>query len=103
LEFGHTHFRIVDREPPFTDNDGDRQAKVFQKIGNEEPVYPPGISEAVKDLMQKLPENRIGSGPRGMDALKRHRWFQDLVWEDVQAGRLEPEWVPDVVCGERVL
>ena len=46
------------------------------------------FSEEAKDLINKLlvinPKSRLGSGIDGVDKLKRHPYFKNIDWKDLE-------------------
>lgn len=47
-------------------------------------------------LLQKDPTRRLGSGPRGGDEIKSHKWFRTINWKKLEARELHPKFKPDV-------
>ncbi|KAF9612751.1 hypothetical protein IFM89_003761 [Coptis chinensis] len=60
----------------------------FAKIARGQLHFPQTFSPEVVDLLSKLLEvdesARLGS--QGADSIKSHRWFEDVVWEDITNG-----------------
>lgn len=50
----------------------------------------------VLQLLQKDPTKRLGSGPRGGDEIKGHKWFRTVNWKKLEAKELIPKFKPDV-------
>lgn len=47
-------------------------------------------------LLQKDPLKRLGSGPKGADEIKSHKWFKTINWKKLEARELQPKFKPDV-------
>lgn len=47
-------------------------------------------------MLQKDPAKRLGSGPRGGDEIKSHKWLSSIKWKKLEARELEPKFKPDV-------
>lgn len=43
------------------------------------------------------PQHRLGSGEADAQEIKSHPFFTDMPWEDLEAGKLPPPWVPTVM------
>jgi serine/threonine protein kinase len=58
------------------------------------------MTENSKDILSKLlvrdPKLRMGSGDRDATELKEHPFFHDVDWVGLQAGTINPPWVPTV-------
>ncbi|KAG5536767.1 hypothetical protein RHGRI_024261 [Rhododendron griersonianum] len=85
-------------QPPFTHTN---RKKLQERIINEKVKLPPRLtSEAhslLKELLQKDPSKRLGSGPRGADEIKSHKWFRSINWKKLEARELQPKFKPDVM------
>ncbi|CAG9312432.1 unnamed protein product [Blepharisma stoltei] len=85
--------------PPFYMN---HRPEMRRKILSEEIKYSPTMSAEVKDLLQGLlqkdPEQRLGSGDLGADEIKTHPWFTTLDWFLLENKLIQPPFVPNV-CG----
>lgn len=47
-------------------------------------------------LLQKEPSKRLGSGPKGGDEIKNHKWFRPVNWKKLECRELQPKFKPDV-------
>jgi len=73
---------------------------MYQKIRTESPKFPGSMSKSCQDLIVRFlirnPKERLGSGPRDVEEVKRHDWFAGLNWEDLLAKKVEPKYIPKV-------
>ena len=58
------------------------------------------FSDEAKDLITKLldldPEKRIGAGRSGFENLKKHKYFEDINWDDLENKKIQAPFVPDL-------
>ncbi|KAK3031755.1 hypothetical protein RJ639_036635 [Escallonia herrerae] len=87
----------ADGHPPFTHAN---RKKLQEKIINEKVKLLPRLSSEahslLKGLLQKDPSRRLGSGPRGGDEIKSHKWFRSMNWKKLESRELLPKFKPDV-------
>ncbi|PIN05703.1 Ribosomal protein S6 kinase [Handroanthus impetiginosus] len=90
-------YEMLSGQPPFTHPN---RKKLQEKIINEKLKLPPRLtSEAhslLKGLLQKDPLKRLGSGPKGAEEIKSHKWFRMVNWKKLEARELKPKFKPDV-------
>jgi len=90
-------FEMITGLPPFYSRN---RETMFDKIMKAELQFPAFMSEDAKDLLSKLlqrePNERLGSGERDAMAVKEHPFFRDVDWESLVAGRIMPPWCPAV-------
>ncbi|KAL6957825.1 non-specific serine,threonine protein kinase [Sarracenia purpurea var. burkii] len=90
-------YEMLTGQPPFTHAN---RKKLQERIINEKVKLPPRLtSEAhslLKGLLQKEPSRRLGSGPRGADEIKSHKWFRPINWKRLESRDLLPKFKPDV-------
>ncbi|XP_024970917.1 serine/threonine-protein kinase AtPK1/AtPK6-like [Cynara cardunculus var. scolymus] len=90
-------YEMLTGKPPFTHSN---RKKLQEKIINEKVKLLPRLSgeahSLLKGLLQKDPLARLGSGPRGGDDVKGHKWFQTINWKKLESRGLEPKFRPDV-------
>jgi len=56
------------------------------------------VKDLLQGLLQKDPEQRLGSGDIGADEIKTHPWFATLDWFLLENKLIQPPFVPNV-CG----
>ncbi|CAL1367919.1 unnamed protein product [Linum trigynum] len=90
-------YEMLSGQPPYTHQN---RKKLQEKIIKEKFKLPPFVSteghSLLKGLLQKDPSKRLGSGPRGGDEIKHHKWFQSINWKKLEARELQPKFKPDV-------
>lgn len=47
-------------------------------------------------LLVKEPSKRLGSGAKGGDEIKFHKWFRSINWKKLEGRELQPKFKPDV-------
>lgn len=81
--------------PPFYCRDRD---KLFEKIRKGDLSYPKYLSSSAKDLLNRLlerdPTKRLGTGPEDACEIKNHPFFNDIKWDALMAGKIDPPWRP---------
>ncbi|KAJ4893164.1 Serine/threonine-protein kinase AtPK2/AtPK19 [Raphanus sativus] len=89
-------YEMLTGKPPFLGSKG----KIQQKIVKDKIKLPPFLSNEahalLKGLLQKEPERRLGSGPRGAEEIKGHKWFKGMNWKKVEAREVKPSFKPEV-------
>ncbi|KAH0944069.1 hypothetical protein HID58_003706 [Brassica napus] len=89
-------YEMLTGKPPFMGSKG----KIQQKIVKDKIKLPQFLStEAhalLKGLLQKEPERRLGSGPRGAGEIKEHKWFKGINWKKLEAREVKPSFKPEV-------
>ncbi|GFR47425.1 hypothetical protein Agub_g9046 [Astrephomene gubernaculifera] len=85
--------------PPFRAKS--RQA-LQQQISSAKVKYPKFLSSESQNLLKGLltrdPAKRLGSGPDGSDAVKRHPFFKPINWTKLEARQIESKFKPTVSC-----
>ncbi|KAK7268466.1 hypothetical protein RIF29_21165 [Crotalaria pallida] len=83
---GCTFYQMLSGTSPFKDSS---EWLIFQRIIAREIRFPDDFSDEARDLIDRLldpdPSRRLGAGPGGYDALKRHPFFKGVDWNDVRA------------------
>ncbi|KAK9054497.1 hypothetical protein SSX86_025575 [Deinandra increscens subsp. villosa] len=90
-------YEMLTGKPPFTHSN---RKKLQEKIINEKVKLLPRLSgeahSLLKGLLQKDPSLRLGSGPRGGDDIKNHKWFKTTNWKKLETRESQPKFKPDV-------
>lgn len=85
--------------PPFRAKS--RQA-LQQQIATGKVKYPKFLSvdaqSLLKGLLTRDPAKRLGAGPHGSEAVKRHPWFKSINWAKLEARQIESKFKPTVTC-----
>lgn len=56
----------------------------------------PRAQQILRGLLTKDPQRRLGSGPNDADDIKAQDFFQDLKWDQLMTGQIEPPWDPQI-------
>lgn len=90
-------YEMLTGKPPYTHSN---RKKLQEKIINEKVKLLPRLSgeahSLLKGLLQKDPSLRLGSGPRGGDEIKGHKWFKTINWKKLELRELQPKFKPDI-------
>ncbi|CAI9112461.1 OLC1v1012916C3 [Oldenlandia corymbosa var. corymbosa] len=90
-------FEMLTGKPPYFHSN---RKKLQEKIISERLKLPPRLSgeahSLLKGLLNKDPSKRLGSGPKGGDEIKAHKWFRSINWKKLEARELQPKFKPDV-------
>eukprot|EP01135_Chromosphaera_perkinsii_P003729 Nk52_evm47s252 gene=Nk52_evmTU47s252 len=94
-------FELLTGSTPFyaESEDGTNSPKdILFRVVQSPPHIPDFLSNEaanlIKQLLEKSPKDRLGSGPEGVDNIKNHPFFKGLCWEDVLAKRVVPPIIP---------
>ncbi|XP_055905398.1 cAMP-dependent protein kinase catalytic subunit 3 [Eupeodes corollae] len=83
--------------PPFYD---DNPFGIYEKILGGKIEWPRHMDPIAKDLVKKLliqdRTKRLGNMKNGAEDVKRHRWFKNIIWNDVLNKKLTPPIMPEV-------
>lgn len=74
---------------------------MYQKILDEDPRFPPYVSETARDLirqlMQKDPSRRLGAGDKDAKEVKKHPFYAGMDWKMLLLKQIQPPYIPEVV------
>lgn len=79
-----------------------KREEVDRRVKSDQEKYSSKFSEDAKSLCQQLlakgPTQRLGgkAGRHGAGIVKQHPFFQSMNWRRLEAGMVEPPFVPDV-------
>lgn len=84
--FGVLIYVLLQGSAPFG-SPKDSEMQLYSAILQRRLTFPSHFSSDVVDLIEKLltvqPEERLGSGQGGVDAIRRHPWFVGTPWDDI--------------------
>ncbi|CAJ1812290.1 unnamed protein product [Sphenostylis stenocarpa] len=90
-------FEMLTGKPPFC---GGSRDKIQQKIVKDKMKLPAFLSSEahslLKALLQKEPTKRLGSGARGVEEIKGHKWFKPINWRKLEVREIQPSFRPEV-------
>ncbi|CAM8892215.1 unnamed protein product [Rhodiola kirilowii] len=79
---------------------GKNRQLIQQKILKDKLKLPKFLSSEahslLKGLLQKEANKHLGSGERGGEEIKSHRWFMCINWKKLEARQLQPSFLPQV-------
>jgi len=58
------------------------------------PEFSPELTNLVKAMCRKIPEERLPMGPGGMQNLEEHEWFEDIPFEKYEKHMVTPPFQP---------
>ncbi|KAL3989977.1 cAMP-dependent protein kinase catalytic subunit PRKX [Acanthocheilonema viteae] len=81
--------------PPFQ---GDTLTDIYEEIMTDRVDFPRSMDFFTKDLIKKLlqsdPAKRLGNLEGGAEDIKIHKWFNDIIWDDVINMKITPPIIP---------
>ncbi|GAA0149442.1 protein modifying enzyme [Lithospermum erythrorhizon] len=90
-------YEMLTGKVPFT---GGNKHKVQQKIIKDKMKLPAFLTSdahsLLKGLLQKEVSRRLGSGPKGSNEIKGHKWFSSINWKKLEARQIQPSFRPEV-------
>lgn len=95
FSYGVIVYRLKTGRKPF----GEKMAELDRNVVKIEPHFSPkqfseSCSSFIKALIIKNPDKRLGSGPRGVEEIMEHKWFETIDFGLLEAGYVSPPWVP---------
>ena len=83
--------------PPFYD---ENPVGIYKKILSGRIEFSKVFGKEVKDLVKKFLQadiqKRYGIGGKGIESVKKHRWFRGVDWTLVLRKGIPPPWVPEI-------
>ena len=93
--FGILIHDMLTGAPPFTGNNRkiitERVLKGKLQLKN---YLTPNAKDILKKLLNRQVEKRLGFGESDANALKEHRFFSGVMWEDVLSRTTQPPFLP---------
>lgn len=81
--------------PPFYSKD---REKLFKTIKSAQVKYQKFLSKEAVDLLEKFfvidPEQRLGSGEKGLENIKAHPFFKSIDWNAILEKKIKPPFTP---------
>ncbi|XP_044753449.1 ribosomal protein S6 kinase beta-2 [Coccinella septempunctata] len=94
---GALMYDMLTGSPPFTSNN---RKHTIEKILRNKIVIPHFLTPNARDLVRRLLKRqvsaRLGSGPDGAEAIKRHPYFAGINWDDVYNKKYKAPFVPSL-------
>jgi serine/threonine protein kinase len=82
---------------PFYDDD---PCRLFENIIACKPKFPANFDPNAKDLVKRLLTTdltkRFGNLQKGVEDIKKHKWFATIDWDKLNAGQMTPPYIPPV-------
>lgn len=98
--FGILIYEMVVGSSPFTANTPNDQMQICRNIVNSPLKFPKHISEPCRDLISKLlvkdATKRIGLTRGGIQAIKKHAFFDSVNWNALVKKEIEAPWIPTI-------
>ncbi|KAG7805689.1 hypothetical protein KL921_005392 [Ogataea angusta] len=98
--FGILIYEMLIGTTPFYDTS---PIKIYEKISKCEYDIPQFIESDAKSLIRGLVMKdvtfRLGNLRHGVDDIKYHPWFQEVVWENLLSGNIETPYEPNIPTG----
>lgn len=88
-------YEMLSGLPPFWDEDEEyMQKKIVSAPLKLHKYFSAEAKDLIRQLLNRDPEQRIGSGPNGTEKIKAHPWFKDIDWPSLERRELVPSFVP---------
>ncbi|XP_057715842.1 ribosomal protein S6 kinase alpha-5 isoform X2 [Corythoichthys intestinalis] len=92
-------YELLTGGSPFTiDGDENSHTDIARRILKKDPPFPKDMAPLAKDIIKRLltkdPKKRLGSGPNGVDDVKKHPFYQKINWEDLAAKKVPAPFKP---------
>eukprot|EP00461_Guttulinopsis_vulgaris_P000324 UN00324 len=97
FSYGVMVYRMLCGSKPFK---GRTEAELDRAVLDKKPVFPSDIFSRdaihlLTGMLQKKAELRLGCGDKGIDEIKSQRFFQSIDWGLLEAGYIDPPFIPN--------
>jgi len=97
FSYGVMLYRMLCGNKPFK---GKTESDLDKAVIEKKPIFPADVFSRdaihlLSGMLQKKPELRLGCGERGIEEIKEHRFFQSIDWGLLEAGYIDPPFVPN--------
>jgi len=96
--FGILMHDMLTGRPPFT---GTNRKQISDMVLRGKLKLKAYLTPNAKDILQKLlkkqPHQRLGTGPLDGEAIRNHRFFESVNWDEVLAQKVEPPFKPNLM------
>jgi len=97
FSYGVMVYRMLCGSKPFK---GRSEAELDRAVLDKKPVFPSDIFSRdaihlLTGMLQKKAELRLGCGEKGVEEIKSQRFFQSIDWGLLEAGYIDPPFVPN--------
>jgi len=92
-------FELLSGHPPF---EAPSPTVIYQKVskGINKVTFPKSCKGAAETMIKSLcshnPSDRLPMRQEGTDALKKHEWYAEFNWQDMESLAMTPPYVPHV-------
>lgn len=88
-------YEMLSGLPPFWDEDEEyMQKKIISAPLKLHKYFSAEAKDFIRQLLNRDPEQRLGSGNNGTERIKAHPWFSDIDWVALERRELVPTFVP---------
>jgi serine/threonine protein kinase len=88
-------YEMLSGLPPFWDEDEEyMQKKIVSAPLKMHKYFSAEAKDIIRQLLNRDPDQRLGSGPNGTQQIKNHPWFADIDWAGLDRRELTPQFVP---------
>jgi serine/threonine protein kinase len=88
-------YEMLSGLPPFWDEDEEyMQKKIVSAPLKMHKYFSNEVKDIIRALLNRDPEQRLGTGPNGTQQIKNHPWFADIDWAALDRREIVPQFVP---------
>ncbi|VFQ81110.1 unnamed protein product [Cuscuta campestris] len=89
-------YEMLTGKPPYCGNRHGLQQKIIKDKVKLPKYLSSDAHSLLKGLLQKDAKKRLGSGPKGSDEIKAHKWLKPINWKKLEAREIQPSFCPEV-------